>query len=46
MSGQSLPSRMAGFPKLSNAARSDGMADLPEYEKQFDYAWGAMVAEC
>ncbi len=33
MSGQPCPSRMAGFPKLSNAVRFDGTGDPPWNEK-------------
>ena len=33
MSGQPCPSRIAGFPKLSNAVRFDVMGDLPSHER-------------
>jgi hypothetical protein len=45
MSGQSSPSRMAGFPKPSNAVRLHGMDDLPEMRGHVFKQSHAMVAE-
>jgi hypothetical protein len=45
MGGQPSSSRMAGFPKLSNAVRSDGMADFPGIRSYVFKQSYAMAAE-